>query len=203
MDILPKRRSVRLPDYNYASLGFYFVTVCAYHHEHLFGEIVNNEMLLNDLGKVAQSCWLDIPTHYPKASIDAHVIMPNHIHGIIIINSVGANNYSPANVADDNRLVRGTSKTIGAIVRGYKIGVTKWARLNGGQYCVWQRNYYERIIRYDRELNNMRIYIANNMLQWADDEENINKLGVKIRANSHSPLRLFRVIPPSKPPIKF
>ena len=99
-------------------------------------------MVLNNPGKIANKCWLDIPEHYPNAKLHEYVVMPNHIHGIIeIIVSVGVNNYSP--------LQNGTSKTIGSMVRGFKIGVTKWFRKNVRIQdfepipSVWQRNYYE------------------------------------------------------------
>lgn len=113
----------------------------------MFGEIANNEMILNDYGKIAGQCWNDIPKHFPNTIMDEFVIMPNHIHGIIILNNngliIGAKNFSP----QQNERPRGTTQTIGSIVRGFKIGVTKWFRQNSNIHSVWQRNYYEHIIR--------------------------------------------------------
>ena len=152
----------------------------------MFGEVVDDEMILNDLGKVAEECWQNIPQHYPQVRLDGFVIMPNHMHGIIVIDndahqendSVGAKYFSPNVVSrsranDDSPLPkrpRGTSQTIGAIVRGFKIGVTKWARENTNTYAVWQRNYHEKIIRDQNEYNTYTEYIKYNPQKWNDDE---------------------------------
>ena len=123
------RRSIRLKEYDYSQKGLYFITICTHNHLCLFGKISNGKMILNDAGKIAKKCWLDIPEHYPNTRLHEYVIMPNHVHGIIeIIVSVGANNYSP--------LRNGTSKTIGAMVRGFKIGVTKWFRKNTNVHMI-------------------------------------------------------------------
>ena len=173
------RRSIRLKNYDYSSQGAYFITIVTQNRECIFGEIINGSMHLNDYGKIIQHCWLEILNNFPNAQLDEFVIMPNHVHGIIFIleNSesdsninrandiVGANDYSPLR----NRPC-GTSKKIGSIVRGFKIGVTKWFREHTDIYNVWQRNYYERIIRNDYELNNIRRYIIENPLNWANDE---------------------------------
>ena len=136
----------------------------------MFGEIANNEMILNDYGKIAGQCWNDIPKHFPNTIMDEFVIMPNHIHGIIILNNngliIGAKNFSP----QQNERPRGTTQSIGSIVRGFKIGVTKWFRQNSNIHSVWQRNYYEHIIRNEIELNKIREYILNNPLNWKTDE---------------------------------
>lgn len=127
-------------------------------------------MILNDYGKIAEQCWNDIPKHFPNAIMDEFVIMPNHIHGIIILNNngliIGAKNFSP----QQNERPRGTTQSIGSIVRGFKIGVSKWFRQNSNIHSVWQRNYYEHIIRNEIELNKIREYILNNPLNWKTDE---------------------------------
>jgi REP element-mobilizing transposase RayT len=165
------RHSIRLKGYDYSQPGAYFVTIVTHLRQCLFGEIANNEMILNDYGKISEQCWNDIPKHYPNAITDEFVIMPNHIHGIIILNDngsiVGAKNFSPLL---QNERPRGTTQTIGSIVRGFKIGVTKWFRQNSNIYSVWQRNYYEHIIRNEIELNNIRKYILNNPLNWKTDK---------------------------------
>ena len=81
----PQRRSPRLPGYDYAQSGAYFVTICTHNRAHLLGQIVDGEMMLNNYGVVAHSCWLDIPDHHPNVDIDLHIVMPNHVHGIIWI----------------------------------------------------------------------------------------------------------------------
>jgi len=141
----------------------------------LFGDVVNGDMRLNELGKIARQCWLAIPEHFPHARLDEFVIMPNHVHGIIWIvdemdaeNIVGAKNFSPL----QSQQPRGTSKTMGSIIRGFKIGVTKWARQHTDVHILWQRNYYEHIIRDENELNRICEYIRYNPLNWAMDREN-------------------------------
>lgn len=179
------RRSIRLKGYDYAQSGAYFVTIVTQRRACLFGQVTNGQMQLNDAGLVAKACWLAIPEHFPFVELDAFVIMPNHIHGIIVITDtgVGANNHSPrtvgANVgagANDHSPrpspFRSPSQTIGSIIRGFKIGVTKWFRANTDVYVVWQRNYYEHIIRDEPALQRIRYYIAANPVRWTDDSEN-------------------------------
>lgn len=172
------RRSIRLKDYDYAQPGAYFITICTHERQCLFGEIVDGVMRLNDGGVITERCWLAIPQHFPHALLDAFVIMPNHVHGIIILNDimgakniVGANNHSPQQQQHQrNDQPHGTSKTIGSIVRGFKIGVTQWFRQHTEIYTVWQRNYYEHIIRNEMDLHRIRNYIINNPLKWELDE---------------------------------
>jgi putative transposase len=172
------RRSIRLKDYDYSQAGAYFVTICTNNKECLFGDVINGAMQLNEMGIVAQQCWDAIPEHFPKTFLDEFILMPNHMHGIIVINIVGAKNLSPIlNDCDSSRAKnllplqhRGTSMTIGSIVRGFKIGVTKWARENAATYTPWQRNYYEHIIRSELEMNKIREYITSNPLNWESDE---------------------------------
>ena len=181
------RRSIRLKGHNYSLLGEYFVTICAKNRRCLFGNIVNDKMVLNDVGMAAERCLRQIPKHYPDAIMDEYIIMPNPVHIIIMINNnIGANNYSPL---QKEKRPHGTSRTIGAIIRGYKIGVTKWMRKNMHIHDVWQRNYYEHIIRNESELIKIQEYIVNNPKQWALDTENINARDI-IGRLLQNPLRI-------------
>jgi REP element-mobilizing transposase RayT len=170
------RRSIRLKGYDYSQPGGYYVTIVTQNRECLFGDIVDGKMILNDGGRFTQKCWLDISNHFPHVYLDEFIIMPNHVHGIIIIDDeyVGAKNFSPLPF-------RSPSKTVGSIIRGFKIGVTKWFRNNTDVYTVWQRNYWEHVIRDENELNRIREYIMNNPLQWELDEENPKKIVDKKR----------------------
>lgn len=161
------RRSIRLPGYDYTSAGAYFVTICTKHKECLFGKIENGVMCLNAAGRIAEQCWNDIPVHFPHTALDEWVVMPNHVHGIVFFhdNHVGAKNVSP---------LQGTAKTIGSVVRGFKIGVTKWMRQHTDVYEVWQRNYWERIIRDENELHGIREYIRSNPALWETDELHVS-----------------------------
>lgn len=170
------RRSVRLQGYDYSRAGAYFVTICTQERACLFGDVVGGEMRVNDAGWTAEQCWLAIPNHFPHVDLDAFVVMPNHVHGIIVITdgAVGAKNFSP--LPDDNtaahRLIRSPSKTIGSIIRGFKIGVTKWFRENTDTHTVWQRSYYDHIIRTKESLIRIQQYIFDNPERWAFDREN-------------------------------
>lgn len=185
------RRSIRLKGWNYASPGRYFVTICTRNRECLFGEISNGDMSLNDAGNNVEKCWQEIPKHFPHVALDEFIIMPNHVHGIIAITRfVGAYNHTPRRLnrpikegaislppLPGNLLPQSPSKTIGSVVRGFKIGVGEWFRKNMDMSAIWQRNYYEHIIRCEAELNNTRQYIQDNPSAWPQDEENPERIG--------------------------
>jgi REP element-mobilizing transposase RayT len=186
-----------LQDYDYSKPGEYFLTICTYNHGCLFGEIVGGEMRLNKLGKIVQDEWLRTAELRRDVELDSFVVMPNHIHGIIVLIEsgrgtlqravVGANCNSPheknTNKSSSNGAYIDTplqkikfcspSKTVGAIIRGFKSAATK--RINELRstpgFPVWQRNYYEHIIRADKDLDNVREYIANNPFKWLLEKE--------------------------------
>ncbi len=163
------RRSIRLAGYDYSSAGAYFVTIVVHGRERLFGEIINEEMRLNDFGKIANECWCAIPEHFPFVELGAYVIMPNHVHGIIIINGRGAAMLRPYNNPHKFNVKPGS---LGAIVRSYKSAVSYRLNKELNATGVWQRNYYEHIIRNEKEMDNIWRYIEANPSLWADDEEN-------------------------------
>lgn len=166
---MKNRRSIRLKGYDYSQEGLYFITICTDEHVCYFGEIENQEMRLNDNGIFAKQCWEAIPAHFPNVVLHEYVVMPNHVHGILEI--VGANNDSPKNPPNNTPpRPKGTSKTIGSIVRGFKIGVTKLMGIS-----IWQRNYYEHIIRDWNAYINISEYIINNPKKWKDDRFYIKK----------------------------
>ena len=153
--------------------GVYFITICAQQRECLFGEIVDNDMRINEYGIIAQNEWIKSPNIRNEIKLDEYVVMPNHIHGIVWFdNSVGANGRSPL-----HRTNMG-SKTLSSFVAGYKSTVTQ--QINGLRLLqgvpVWQRNFYEHIIRNERELNIIREYIIKNPLQWQSDRNNPNRV---------------------------
>lgn len=173
------RESIRLKEYDYSKPGGYFITIVTKNRVCLFGNVVDGEMLLNEAGKTVNECWRAIPEHFPQVTLDGFIVMPNHIHGIIIIDEmhnvrdhVGVQNLEPLHYDKQNKYQNIIPKSIGSIVRGFKIGVTKWFRINTTIYNVWQRNYYEHIIRNRDDLHEIREYIANNPLKWEFDDEN-------------------------------
>jgi REP element-mobilizing transposase RayT len=192
------RRSIRLPGYDYSRPGYYFVTFCIHdRRQNLFGNVVDAIMVLNEFGKFTKQCWHDIPKHFPNVKIDDFIVMPNHVHGIIRIcgNFAGANNYSPLQIQirgqttpksatphEPNGYMHihtkqiihpcGTSKTVGSIVRGFKIGVSKMFHKHSPGKTIWQRGYYDHIIRNEKSLFFIRKYIRENPTNWCVDSEN-------------------------------
>lgn len=178
------RRSLRLQGYDYAQAGAYFVTICTQEQACLFGEIVDGQMRLNPAGEMIRRVWTEIPAHVPDVDIDTFVVMPNHIHGIIVLTGftpVGAG-LVPARDDSPNggkAPTRGAPTVLGNVVGAFKSRVTveyirgvkdrAWASFRGR---LWQRNYYEHIIRDEASLQGIREYIANNPLQWTLDREN-------------------------------
>jgi putative transposase len=163
------RRSIRLKDYDYSQAGAYFVTICT-NKESLFGEIEDGEMRLNQYGSIVHEEWLRTAELRNNIQMDAFVVMPNHMHGIIMITDDGRGvlQYAPT------KSFRSPSQTIGAIVRGFKSTTTKRINELRGSFgtSVWQRNYYEHVIRDEDDLNRIREYIQNNPLNWDQDENN-------------------------------
>jgi putative transposase len=182
------RRSIRLRGYDYAQVGAYFVTIDTFQQEYLFGEIDNGEMALNAWGQIVQNWWDDIPNHFPGVETGAFVIMPNHVHGIIIITA--GRGAVPAPIVSDGENQggetpgRGTlplqwtkKPTLGQIVAYFKYKSTKEINALTGEGVVtklWQRNYYERIIRNEREMDAIWRYIEANPENWGKDKENIH-----------------------------
>ena len=178
------RRSIRLKGHDYSSNGYYFITIGTKNRKCWLGKIKNG-FIPTAIGRIAAQCWQEIPKHFPNVTLDEFVIMPNHIHGILIINNVsvvGAQYFVPLQgnnifgaqniVPQHNQFQKIIPKSIGSIIRGFKIGVTKWCRNNGHGYFSWQRNYYDHIIRDNKSLHRIRKYIINNPQYWEEDRNN-------------------------------
>lgn len=170
------RRSIRLKGYDYTRAGMYFVTICAWQKTCLFGEIVNDAMVLNAYGEIVESCWHELPEHYQNVELDEMVVMPNHVHGIIVITDVGAG-LKPAPTKGEPAPASTNAPPkqhgLSEFVRALKtFSARKINVLRNNPGCpVWQRNYYERIIRNEKELDETRMYIMNNPLKWVLDDE--------------------------------
>lgn len=170
------RRSIRLRHYDYRAPGSYFVTICTYQRLCLFGDVVNGKMRLNAFGEAVNDCWQAIPQHFSQVSGDAFVVMPNHVHGIVVISGgmVGEGRAMPCPDRDDR--IREFGKPIAGslptIVGSFKSAATKHInQIRGAKGSpVWQRNYYEHIIRDDAALANIRRYIRNNPAVWHEDQ---------------------------------
>ena len=170
------RRSSRLQGYDYSQAGAYFVTICTRDRECLLGEItvgadsrVFPEMRLNDAGRAVQQCWIAIPDHFPHVELDVFVVMPNHVHGIVVIVD-GRGTACRAPTAEQFGCP--VSGSIPTIFRSFKSAVTKCINEMRGTRGekLWQRNYWEHIVRNESELNRIREYIQNNPAQWELDK---------------------------------
>jgi REP element-mobilizing transposase RayT len=181
------RRSIRIPSYDYSQDGWYFVTICTQNRKCMFGEMVKNQMRLNNAGFMVKTWWQKVTNKFPLVQTDEYVVMPNHFHGII--NIVGATPCGRPDVCGppisgntDNELgqSRGIAPTLADIVNWFKTMTTnEYIRGVKEKYWIpfpgrlWQRNYYEHVIRNEDELNRFRHYIADNPANWQTDEENV------------------------------
>ena len=175
-----KRRSLRLPHYDYSQAGAYFVTVCIQSRKCLFGEVIDGKVVLNASERMVQSIWNEIPQFYPGADVDALAVMPNHLHGIIIL-GVGAGPRACPDEKQSGGQPRGGAPTISLpdVVHRFKsfstakyrkgVAQNNWPPFPGR---LWQRNYYEHVIRNETEMNLIREYIELNPAKWALDREN-------------------------------
>ena len=178
IDLVEKhhRRSVRLPGFDYRRSGMYFVTICAKNRECLFGEIQNDNIVLNECGTIALDCWNAIPKHFPHVRLDAFVIMPNHMHGILHISSYPhACRGTPWRAPTERKFAQSIAGSLSTIVNHFKGAVTRKMRTLYPTWdsSVWQRNYHERIIRNPCELRQCTEYIVENPKNWEKDEENV------------------------------
>ncbi len=180
MAIQGNRRSLRLKSYTYSWPGAYFVTVCTHHRRCLFGVLCDGTMRLNDLGQLIQRVWLETGKRRSRVTLDEYVIMPNHLHGILFIQG-GLNGNSVSSPPGQGRAVGSPLRrpslqagSLGAILAQFKSQATKNARAKGlwGNQPLWQRNYYEHIIRDEEDLNRIREYILSNPRRWSEDQDN-------------------------------
>ena len=213
---LPQRRAMRLRGYDYSQPGAYFVSICAQHRKCLFGTIIDGQMRLNEIGEIVVECWSRIPQHFPSVELGEYVIMPNHIHGIIALNIVGARSprpigeeqsisptvgaRSPRPIGEEQSISptvgarsprpigeeQSISPTVGArsprpsdnspslgkIVAYFKYQSTKHINQHHNMpgTRIWQRNYYDHVIRDDTDLQRIRRYIQDNPMKWALDQ---------------------------------
>lgn len=169
-ELPPGHHSIRLKDHNYSVGGFYFVTICAPEKKCVFGRIVAREMQLTPLGRIVRECWMGIPEHFPRVQLHGFVLMPNHLHGIIEIGrQMGRSGAAPLRPA----LPRVVGGSLGAVVRSFKAAVRKRASQElSWEGEIWQRNYFDRVIRDGKEHADARRYIQENILKWELDLEN-------------------------------
>ncbi|NLU39960.1 MAG: transposase [Bacteroidales bacterium] len=169
--------SARAAWWDYSQPGAYFVTICTHNRIHSFGEIINHQMNLSPIGEYAQQCWDEIPNHFPHAKLGAFQVMPNHIHGIIIVETMHASSLQEPTV--DYKFMKSISPKPGSLARilgSYKSAVSKLAHRTDPSF-KWQERYHDHIIRDETEFYNIEKYIVNNPQNWGNDcfcDENNN-----------------------------
>ncbi len=182
--------SARLPSWDYSNNAAYFITICTANREHYFGQIINGQPQLSEQGNMAHHCWSQIPNHFPFVFLDESVVMPNHIHGIIVIDKPGNNDGSvgvvetlhatslqepgiqpPPPQIKNEQMVNISPKpgSIPAIIRSFKSAVTKYCNENNLRFG-WQPRFYDHIIRDNDAYQRIRNYIINNPANWKDDK---------------------------------
>lgn len=167
------RRSIRLPGYDYTQPGAYYITICTYQRQCWLGNIINGQMYFNQLGKIVYKFWQVLPKRLPHIQLDAFVVMPNHLHGILIISKENECKI-PTSIYTEEKFGKPVVGSIPTVIRSFKSSVTKQINLmrETPYPPIWQRNYYESVIRSEKHLENVRLYIVNNPLNWEKDEEN-------------------------------
>ena len=187
-----RRRSIRLPEYDYASPGGYFVTICTAERACLLGTVEDGVFVPSRAGHIVAACWEEIPRHFSGVETDEFVVMPNHLHGVLLVMDKSAitplqgealaghdgqlkdPDRASASPLQIRRLAGTRSGSLGAIIQSFKAvstrRVNQLGRTPGATLC--QRNYYEHIIRNETSLDEIREYIRYNPMKWADDEYN-------------------------------
>lgn len=181
----PRRRAMRLRGYDYSQPGAYFVTICAQYRKCLFATIIDGKMQLNEIGQIVVECWNRMPQHFPSVELDGYVVMPNHTHGIIrlgipemkspdVPEHIATRRGEVASPALNNnsRKDEVASPTLGKIMAYFKYQSTKRINQHRGmpRTRVWQRDYWDHVIRNDPDLQRLRQYIQNNPMQWELDQ---------------------------------
>ena len=163
------RRSIRLQHYDYSQAGGYFVTICTKNHKCLFGQIIKGEMELNGYGQIVQAEWLKTAQIRTNLVVDEFIAMPNHVHGIIVINNLSRGTMHRAPTPIREQFGKPVSNSIPTIIRGFKSAVTIRIRklLRDPDFLVWQRNYYEHVIRNETDLEEIREYIQTQSFEMA------------------------------------
>ncbi len=167
-----QRKLNRLKDYDYSQAGAYYVTICTKNKIHYFGNIMNEQMNLNEYGKIAQDSWKQIPAHYPNIGVDEFVIMPNHIHGIIFL-------FEDSVTEQCSVTTKSRFGLLSKIIKSYKESVTKLIRneFNDTDFS-WQRSFYDHVIRDEEGLNKIREYIYYNPLKWHFEKDRIDNMEI-------------------------
>jgi REP element-mobilizing transposase RayT len=182
-------KSARWEGWDYSQAGYYFITICTKNREMFFGDVINEKMILSRIGEIAVKYWLETPTGFNNVVLDEFIVMPNHVHGIIVIdnddNTVetrhGTENVETrhgASLQDEfkNKFGPLMKNSLSSIINHFKGNVKRYCNKNNFEYFAWQERFYDRVIRNERELYDVRNYILNNPLKWFRDRNNSENL---------------------------
>jgi len=159
--------SIRLKDWDYSTPWWYYITICTKDMKCWFGEIRNGKMIYNQIGKKAVEYFENIPKHFLSSEIDYFIVMPNHVHGIIIINDTVETRHGVSLQTNFGKLIK---NSLSVIINHYKGAATRFTRKSTDITFQWQRGFYDHIIRNENDLDRIRTYISNNPLKWELDE---------------------------------
>ncbi len=167
-----QRKKNRKKEYDYNEAGSYFITTCTKNMGNFFGEIKDFQMVLSPFGNIVENCWKEIPSHFKNVELDEFVVMPNHFHGILHLlpitdQDVGTNH----GLSLQKDAISRMNERLPNIIKQFKSSVTRFINKNHPNSSIkWQRSYYDRIIRNEKELHNIRSYIFNNPTSWIKDK---------------------------------
>lgn len=154
----PLKASLRLRGYDYSQAGYYYVTICTEECRCFFGDIIEGNVHLNDSGKIVQAVWDDLPRRFPGVTLDEYIIMPNHMHGII--------------VQSGEPMATKVAPELGKIIRAFKAVSAHKIRTSSQPGFTWQHDFYDHIIRRNGELDRIRAYIVDNPMRWSISHDN-------------------------------
>jgi len=176
-----ERKLNRLKDYDYSQFGYYYVTICTKNREEFFGDVIGGKMVLNKYGKITNACWRKILNHFNNAQLDGYIIMPNHLHGIVVLNddfnnfNVGNRHACSLQIQKQNQ--KRQYQKLPIIVGSFKSSVTRIINKSQNEFLFqWQKSFFDRIIRNQQELRRIQKYIINNPEQWHLDRNNPKNL---------------------------
>ena len=172
--MFPNRKNIRLKGYDYSADGYYYITICTKEKKHLFGRIVDKKLFLNDIGKMVEAEIKKIPDYFEFAQLDEYVVMPNHLHFIIILdksNLVDTSLLIPQKNLNFSKFANPNSKSVSFIIQQLKASVKRWCNKNNHEQFQWQNRFFDRIVRNEEELCTYREYIKDNVINW--DKSNL------------------------------
>ncbi|MEO8112027.1 MAG: transposase [Ginsengibacter sp.] len=165
------RKHIRLSNHDYSSDGEYFITICTHNRECFFGKIENDEMILNEIGLVANKYLMEIPGHFSHAQLDEFIVMPNHIHCILALDNVGTSHVGTSHVMSlqRNEFSKPVKGSVSVIIQQYKAAVKRWCNANAHEYFEWQSRFHDHIIRNAKSYEKIKNYVINNPKNWNGD----------------------------------